>query len=1145
MAIQIKLKNSVVQDSTPSTSDLPAVGEIALNANINSIGGFMRASDNTIVKIFGPGSLSTPTATTTVSGISELATNSETTTGTATNRVVTPAGLNAVTVAERTTSNTNYVAKAGSTLTGVLTMPNGSNSAPAINFGDSDSGIFGGTNTVSLAAGGTTRLTADTGVSVVGTLAVTGAITSTDDLTIPDKIIHSGDTDTAIRFPAANTVSVETGGSEAFRVDGAQRLLHGASSTIGLNRKIQQSGTDASAGLSLNRFSADNGGAGVDFIKSRNATIGNNTIAQNNDNLGIINFRGADGSDLLSIAAQIKGQVDGTPGANDMPGRLVFSTTADGASTPTTRLTIDSAGLSTFTGGITVTGAFASSINDNATDAFTVKQGSNEYITVDTNNSSELITLGNTTTNPKTSILGSGVGIGTTSPSGNFDVTDGTTSISFNKTSNTPRIDFKGNSVSEICQIKAAEAVGGGVLQLFTKTTGGTATERMRIDSSGRVLIGTTATTGGTQLLQVVESTGGRLVLARNDTTVSAEQTLGIIQAYGNDNDGNYQEVASIHFQADKDHGTDDKPGRISLRTTADGASSPTERLRIDSSGNVRVVSGDIRVGDDTDSNAGTQTISVGSVSSGAGGIGIFGNPTNGNSFVQFGDGTAAADQYRGFLNYQHASDSLVFGSAGSERMRIDSSGKVGIGTSSPGVMLDIRANDPGIQLVDTSGTSTYGNIDFIGDTLMITSRGGSTDHGNIDFRGYNGASAVTRMRINPSGNVGIGTTAPAVNLDVSAGSGTAQIYVRNTATSGEAALGVQGKNSSGSTRTMLVKYDNSDAFRFATAQAVPLKFETSDAERMRIDASGRVGIGTSSPDTRLTVATSSGDAFIRTTGGTNQGLLLNKSDGTLIGGFVSGGTVGGSANDVSIRAETGNNITFANATTERMRIDSSGKVGIGTTSPSRKLHVAGSFIRVDDGYGLDTSGSTEKIVLDNGFVAFHVGSERMRINSLGKIGLNTSSPNVRVEMVEDTNSAAVLRVNRSTDVDSVQRDFIEFRRGGTNVGFIKATNSSVAYLTSSDYRLKENAVAISDGITRLKTLKPYRFNFKAAPDTTIDGFFAHEVTAVPEAISGQKDAVEEDGSINPQGIDQSKLVPLLVAAVQELIGKVEALEAA
>ena len=176
--MQIKLKNSVTQDSTPSASDLPEVGELAVNGNINSIGGFMRASDNSIVKIFGPGSVTTPTATTTVSGISELATNTETTTGSATNRVVTPAGLNAVTVAERSTSNSTYLALAGGTLTGVVAATAGSNSAPSIHFGDSDSGIFGGTNTVSLTAGGTTRLTADTGVDVTGTLTVNGAITS-------------------------------------------------------------------------------------------------------------------------------------------------------------------------------------------------------------------------------------------------------------------------------------------------------------------------------------------------------------------------------------------------------------------------------------------------------------------------------------------------------------------------------------------------------------------------------------------------------------------------------------------------------------------------------------------------------------------------------------------------------------------------------------------------------------------------------------------------------------------------------------------------------------------------------------------------------------------------------------------------------
>ena len=348
MAIQIKLKNSVVQDSTPSTSDLPAVGEIALNANINSIGGFMRASDNSIVKIFGPGSLSTPTATTTVSGISELATNSETTTGTAANRVVTPAGLNAVTVAERTTSNNNYLAKAGGTLTGVVAATAGSNSAPAIHFGDSDSGIFGGTNTVSLSAGGTTRLTADTGVSVVGTLAVTGAITSTGDLTIAEKIIHSGDTNTFISFPANDIVAVDTTGNERLRVDGSGRLLIGIStprSPASNTPRLQLEGTNnAESSFSITRNSANNAGPNFILNKTRGTSTGADTVVNNGDNLGNIQWAGNDGTDSDNIAAQIRAEVDGTPGANDMPGRLVFYTTNDGANTATERLRINSAG---------------------------------------------------------------------------------------------------------------------------------------------------------------------------------------------------------------------------------------------------------------------------------------------------------------------------------------------------------------------------------------------------------------------------------------------------------------------------------------------------------------------------------------------------------------------------------------------------------------------------------------------------------------------------------------------------------------------------------------------------------------------------------------------------------------------------------
>ena len=343
MAIKIKLKNSVTQDAVPTATHLPEVGELAVNANINSIGGYMRASDNTIVKIFGPGSVSTPTASTTVSGIAELATSAETTTGTDTARVTTPAGVKAVTDAERTTSNSTYLAKAGGTLTGVLQVTAGSNSAPAIHFGDSDSGLFGGTNTVSLTAGGTTRLTADTGVSVVGTLAVTGAITSTSDLTIADKIIHSGDTDTAIRFPAANTVSVETGGSERARVDSSGRLLVGLSSSLSNGCLFQVARTNDNA-AEVYTYSANTNGPVVTFTKSRNGTLGTNTVVQSGDTLGQISFRGADGTGYIR-GASIQAKVDGTPGTDDMPGRLEFSTTADGASSQSTRLTITSAGL--------------------------------------------------------------------------------------------------------------------------------------------------------------------------------------------------------------------------------------------------------------------------------------------------------------------------------------------------------------------------------------------------------------------------------------------------------------------------------------------------------------------------------------------------------------------------------------------------------------------------------------------------------------------------------------------------------------------------------------------------------------------------------------------------------------------------------
>lgn len=169
-----------------------------------------------------------------------------------------------------------------------------------------------------------------------------------------------------------------------------------------------------------------------------------------------------------------------------------------------------------------------------------------------------------------------------------------------------------------------------------------------------------------------------------------------------------------------------------------------------------------------------------------------------------------------------------------------------------------------------------------------------------------------------------------------------------------------------------------------------------------------------------------------------------------------------------------------------------------------------------------------------------------------------------------------VINVGSDAIDSSTHRDVINFRDtdsatsgGASIVGTISITSSSTGYNTSSDYRLKENVVGITDGIDRLKQLNPARFNFLVDPDKTVDGFLAHEVSEiVPESISGIKDGMkDEEYEISPavydeegelvseavmgirsvpdyQGIDQSKLVPLLTSALQEAVAKIEALEA-
>jgi hypothetical protein len=164
----------------------------------------------------------------------------------------------------------------------------------------------------------------------------------------PSLFFKDSGTDTGLLSPGADKVAISTGGVQRLTVDDSGRTLVGADSTLatsGHNSRIQVQGTDAAtSSISLTRHSNDNGGAKLMIGKSRAASVGGATAIQVNDTTGQIDFVGADGTDMATRTATIRSQVDGAPGSNDMPGRLVFETTPDGSASPSERMQIDRRG---------------------------------------------------------------------------------------------------------------------------------------------------------------------------------------------------------------------------------------------------------------------------------------------------------------------------------------------------------------------------------------------------------------------------------------------------------------------------------------------------------------------------------------------------------------------------------------------------------------------------------------------------------------------------------------------------------------------------------------------------------------------------------------------------------------------------------
>jgi hypothetical protein len=204
------------------------------------------------------------------------------------------------------------------------------------------------------------------------------------------------------------------------------------------------------------------------------------------------------------------------------------------------------------------------------------------------------------------------------------------------------------------------------------------------------------------------------------------------------------------------------------------------------------------------------------------------------------------------------------------------------------------------------------------------------------------------------------------------------------------------------------------------------------------------------------------------------------------------------------------------------------------------ELGASGSFINFENSnYSIQGSAN-------NGYLRFLTnGSERLRILSNGAMahGGTTQIENClyNQHFAPATFSGIGMKPTAFVGYDAMRFN----NSNGTRVGTINCQTNGTSYATTSDYRVKENVADMTGAIDRVKALSPKCFNFISDPDdTTVDGFLAHEAQAVvPEAVTGTHNEVDADGNPVMQGIDQSKLVPLLTGALQEAITKIEDLE--
>ncbi len=631
-------------------------------------------------------------------------------------------------------------------------------------------------------------------------------------------------------------------------------------------------------------------------------------------------------------------------------------------------------------------------------------------------------------------------------------------------------------------------------------------TERMRINTSGRMGIATSTNHAGSALgyMLTIDSAGASGSILEAHRTGNSR-----LEIYQNSTGGNYI----------------DSLGTTAFTAFATGG---TERMRINSSGNLKFTSKTTNF-----DGPGFTYHTNNYLYLRGGSAGLILSDDSGINTVQIIDGSS------GYINFETGD--------GSSRMRITADGKVGINTTAPSHQLHIKGPSSAYASMRIESTSTgHGSIINLGDSSdddygqIVQFASSAGEGGRMRF--IAGGTETLNLK---GGSVGIGTSSPSSILHIEGDTNsyaTAPVLYMGSTSGANAAV-----------RDWAIgpaddSYGNFHIFRGTSTGSNAVGNE---GRVFTISSAGNVGIGTSSPNAKLNVA-----GTIRAE---NERFLSGRENAAAPAYAFHDDADTGMFNVAS------NILCFSTSGTERMRIDSSGNVGIGIdgnnpsklgltgSSAGKVLHIGGDDCQVRLANSIihhDNSGLTQLTIRNNygatsasatmrleaGSIYFSTGTsftERLRINHLGRQVYNASATaNAHGNFVGEVGSGyKALAFERTV--------------GGGEVGSIVANSGSTSYYTTSDYRLKENVNYTWDATERLKQLKPARFNYIADDSNTlVDGFLAHEVSSiVPEAILGEKDAVNDDGNPEYQGIDHSKLVPLLVKTIQELEERLSVLE--